>query len=320
MLWFYIFIFLICGVLIYFSGEWVVGGLMRMARFLGWREFVVAFFVMAFAASLPNLFVGVTSALHKIPELSFGDVAGNNLVALTLAVALAILFARGREIPAESRTIQTTSIFTIAAAILPLILILDGTLGRGDGILLILVFGFYISWLFSKKERFIKIYDEHKIPIVKEFKLFLKDLGKVILGILLLILAAQGIVASAQFFAQSFAISIILIGLLITGLGNALPEVYFAIASARRGETWMILGDLIGAVIFPATLVLGVVALICPIKIPDFSPLVIARFFIIISAMFFLLFIRTGRKITKKEALFLLGIYITFVLVEIFTK
>jgi len=318
MIWLYIFIFLFCCVLLYFSGEWVVGGLMRIARFLGWREFVVAFFVMAFAASLPNLFVGVTSALRKIPQLSFGDVAGNNLVALTLAVALAVLFAKGREIPAESRTIQTTSIFTILAAILPLILILDRTLGRRDGILLILVFGFYISWLFSKKERFTRIYDKPKMP--KEFKIFLKDLGKVIWGIFLLILAAQGIVASAQFFAQSFAITIILIGVLITGLGNALPEVYFAIASARRGETWMILGDLMGAVIFPATLVLGVVALICPIKIPDFSPLVIARFFLIISAMFFLLFVRTGRKITKKEALFLLGIYIIFVLVEILTK
>ena len=117
MMSFYVLIFLACCVLLYFSGEWVVGGLMRMARFLGWREFVVAFFVMAFAASLPNLFVGITSALHKIPQLSFGDVAGNNLVALTLAVALAVLISK-KELPAESRTVQTTSIFTIIAALL----------------------------------------------------------------------------------------------------------------------------------------------------------------------------------------------------------
>ncbi|PIV12853.1 MAG: hypothetical protein COS47_00320 [Candidatus Nealsonbacteria bacterium CG03_land_8_20_14_0_80_36_12] len=320
MLWFYIFIFIISCVILYFSGEWVVGGLMKIARFLGWREFVVAFFVMAFAASLPNLFIGITSALQQIPELSFGDVAGNNLVAMTLAVALAVLFAKGREITAESRTIQTTSIFTIVAAILPLILILDGTLSRADGIILILLFVFYLSWLFSKKERFTKIYDEHKISIVKEFKIFIKDLGRVILGIILLIVSAQGIVASAQFFAQSFTIPIILIGVLITGLGSALPEIYFAIASARKGETWMILGDLMGAVIVPASLVLGIVALICPIKVPDFSPFAIARFFLIISAIFFLFFVRTGRKITKKEALLLLGIYIIFVILEILIK
>jgi len=316
MMSFYVLIFLACCVLLYFSGEWVVGGLMRMARFLGWREFVVAFFVMAFAASLPNLFIGITSALHKIPQLSFGDVAGNNLVALTIAIALAVLISK-KELPAESRTVQTTSIFTIIAALLPLLLILDGKLSRIDGILLIAFFIFYLFWLFSKRERFTKIYDTQKIPIIKEFKLFFKDLGKLILGIMLLIIAAQGIVASAQFFAKSFDITLVLIGVLITGLGSALPEIYFAVASAKRGETWMILGDLMGAVIVPATLVLGIVALIHPIEISDFSPLAIARFFLIISALFFLFFVRTDRKITKKEALFLLSIYLIFVLVEI---
>lgn len=318
MIWFYIFIFIVSCVILYFSGEWVVEALMRMARFLGWREFVVAFFVMAFAASLPNLFVGVTAACREFPELSFGDIAGNNLVALTIAVALAVFFAKGREIPAESRTIQTTAIFTIVAAVLPLLLILDGSLSRIDGILLISLFIFYIFWLFSKQERFSKIYDGQKVSIVKEFKTFMQDLGKVILGIILLLLAAQGIVMAAQFFAQSFAVSIILIGVLIIGLGSALPEVYFAIASARKGETWMILGDLMGAVIVPPTLILGIIALLHPIKIPDSSPLVIARFFLIISALFFFFFVRTDRKITKKEALFLLGIYIAFLLVEIF--
>ena len=320
MLWFYILIFLICCVLLYFSAEWVIGSLTRMSRFLGWREFVVAFIVMAFAASLPNLFVGITSALHKIPQLSFGDVAGNNLVALTLAVALAVFFAGG-SISTESRTVQTTSIFTIAAAILPLLLILDGVLGRGDGIILILCFFIYIFWLFSKKERFTRVYDEHKLPVAtKGFSRFLKDLGKVILGVIFLFLAAQGIVSSAQFFAKNFNVSIILIGVLITGLGSALPETYFAIASARRGETWMILGNLMGAVVVPATLVLGIVALICPIEIVDFSPLVIARFFLIISALFFFFFVRTHRKITEKEAIVLFLIYIFFLITEIILK
>ena len=319
MLWFYILIFLICCVLLYFSAEWLISGLTRMTKFLGWREFVVAFIVMAFAASLPNLFVGITSALHKIPQLSFGDVAGNNLAALTLAVALAVFFAGG-SILTESRTVQTTSIFTIVAAILPLLLILDGILGRGDGIVLLLCFLVYIFWLFSKKERFTKVYDEHKLPATKKFNLFLKDLGKVILGVIFLVLAAQGIVSSAQFFAENFNVSIILIGVLITGLGSALPEIWFAIASARRGEAWMILGNLMGAVIVPSTLVLGIVALICPIEIVDFSPLVIARFFLIISAFFFFFFVRTHRKVTRKEAIILFLIYILFLIVEIIIK
>lgn len=286
-----------------------------MARFLGWREFIVAFFIMAFAASLPNLFVGVTSSLKDVPELSLGDVAGNNLVALTIGIALAVLIGK-KELPAESQTVQITSIFTIIAALLPLILILDSNLSRIDGILLIGLFIFYCSWLFSKKERFTRIYENHKTPILKEFETFLKDLVKIILGIILLLAAAQGIVASAQFFANNFNLSIILVGVLITGLGNALPEIYFAVISAKRGESWMVLGDLMGAVIMPATLVLGIVALINPISGVDFSPFVVARFFLIIAATFFLLFVRTGRKITRKEAWFLLFIYFLFLISE----
>jgi len=318
MLLVYISIFLISCVLLLWVSSFLVGALMRIAKFLGWREFVVAFFVVAFAATIPNLFVGISSALHKIPQLSFGDVVGGNVIDLTIAVALAALIAKG--LPSESRLIQTSSIFTIAIAILPLLLILDGTLGRGDGLILILVFAFYIFWLFSKKERFTKIYEEKRVEIIKEFKVFIKDLGKVILGIILLLLAAEGIVRAASFFAESLNLSLALVGILIVGLGNAFPETYFAIAAAKKGQTWMILGDLMGAVIVPATLVLGIVALICPIEIPDFSPFVIARFFLIIAAIFFLFFVRTGRRITKKEALILLGIYIIFVLVEILTK
>lgn len=311
----YILIFAISVILLLWSGRWLVDSLARISQFLGWREFIVAFFVMAFAGTIPNLFVGISSALHGIPELSFGDIVGGNVVDLTLAIAIAALIAKG--LPAESRMVQTTSVFTIVIAILPLLLILDGTLSGGDGILLILAFFLYISWLFSKKERFTTIFDDRKIPIIKEFKIFIKDIGKIVLGVSLLLIAAEGIVRSASFFAESLNLSLALIGILIVGLGNALPEIYFAIAAARKGKTWMILGDLMGSIIAPATLVLGIVALIHPIKIVDFSPFVIARFFLIISAVFFLFFVRTGQKITKKEAIFLLLIYVLFVIAEL---
>jgi len=314
----HIFIFVISCLILFLIGKGLVESLTQMARYLDIREFVVAFFVMAFAGALPNLFVGISSALHGVPELSFGDVVGGNVIDLTIAVALATFFAK--ELPAKSRTVQTTSIFTLCIAILPLLLILDGTLGRGDGILLIGAFFIYGFWLFSKKERFTRIYDSQKVSPISDFKAFLKNFGKVILGITFLLLAAEGIVRSATFFAKSLNLPLALIGILIVGLGNAIPETYFAILSAKAGDTWMILGDLMGSVIVPATLVLGIVALISPIKIVDFSPFAIGRFFLIVSSLFFLYSIRTESKITKKEAYYLLLIYIIFLIVEIFTK
>ena len=301
---------------LFWASSWIVESLIRIARYLGWREFVVAFFIMAFVGTAPNLFIGISSALHKIPELSFGDIVGGNLFDLTIILGLATLIAK--ELPAKSKMIQTSALFTLAVAVMPLILIWDGTLGRGDGFLLILAFAFYIFWIFGKKERFSKIYEqEDGISLVKEFRGFLLDLGKIALGIIILLLASEGIVRFATSFATDLNLPIALIGILIVSVGNALPEAYFAIASARRGKTWMILGDLMGSVIMSATLVLGIVALICPIRITDFSPFLVGRFFLILAVLFFYLFIRTGKKVTRKEAVVLLLIYFLFLVCEL---
>src|SRR5680860_55757 len=167
----YSLVFIASCIALYFSGNWLIDGLKRMGRFLRWREFIIAFFVMAFASSLPNIFVGISSALHKVPQLSFGDVVGGNLVDLTLSAALAILIG-GNLIPTKGKILERSALFTTFVAILPLLLIWDGVLGRGDGLILLSVFVFYILWLALNKERFKEFSGngEKQMPsILKEF-------------------------------------------------------------------------------------------------------------------------------------------------------
>lgn len=312
---FHILIFIASCFLLVLSGKWLVNSLIRIAKFLGWKEFVVAFFTIAFGASLPNLFVGILSALNKIPQLSLGDVIGANIFDLTVTVALAAFISR-QGLSAPSRTVQGSSIFTISAALLPLILILDGNLSRIDGFLLILTFAFYVFWLFRKEERFKKVYNG--VPEIRGWKYFFEDLGLLIISVAFLILGAQGIVKSSSFFAQNLNLPLIFIGIFIVGIGDCLPETFFSIRAAKEGQDWMILGNLMGSVMITATLVLGTVALICPINFFDFSLLAIGRIFLVISAIFFLIFLRTGKKITRREALILFSIYILFLISQIF--
>lgn len=307
----------------YLSGELIVHSLVKVAKILQWKEFAVSFLIMAIVASLPNLFVGIISAINKIPILSFGDVLGGNVVDLTLSIGLAAIFAK-KAIPARSKTIQTTLLFTSIATILPIILAWDGEISRIDGVILILFYFLYLIWLFSKKERFSKTCEDVEIKNNKKSGNYIISVLKILIGIAIFILAAQGIVSSAQYFASTFGWSLIIIGLFIVGIGNCAPEIFFAISSAKKGDgeghEWMILGDLMGAVIGPATFVLGTVALICPIEITDFSPFALARIFTIIAIIFYFIFIRSDQKIDKKEAAFLLMIYIAFIVSEIFAK
>lgn len=315
---FHILLLLAAGLLLFRAADMLVQGISKISQYLKWREFVIAFFVMAMAGSAPNLFIGVSSALHGIPELSFGDMIGNNTVDFTLVVALAVLL--GGTLVAKGAIIQQSALLTVAIAILPLLLIVDGVLGRGDGIVLILIFFAYSVWLLRKRKGFAEPLDDgEKAPLI-EFRQFLKSIVLVVVGIALLLVSAEGMVRSVSFFAEAFQLPIALFGILVIGLGNALPELYFSIAAARKKQNWMVLGQLMGAVIVPATLVIGIVALIHPIEVPDFSPFSVGRFFLIVSAFLFLLFTRTERKITRTEAFFLIGLYIAFVAAEIFTQ
>lgn len=316
MLIFHIFIFLVSCFLLAFSSRWLVGALSRIAFYLRIKEFIVAFFVMAFAASLPNLIVGITAALKGIPELSFGDVIGGNIIDLSIVLGLGALIAKGG-LQANSKTVQKSSIYTIFIAVLPLLLVSDGKLSRIDGIILLLSFFLYIFWIFSKRENFEKIYDNCQPFTAKKFW---KDCFIVVIGGLLVFAGAKGLVASASFFSTMFGLPLAIIGLLIVGLGNCMPEIFFTLRAAQKGDNWMVIGDLMGGVIMCATLVLGVVALIKPIIITDFSPFAAARIFMIIAALFFLFSVRTGQKITKKEGVILIFIYIFYLLTEVLIR
>jgi len=313
----FLLIFVFSVFLLTISSRWLVEALSRIAFFLKIREFVLGYFLMASAVSLPNLFVGIVSALNKIPQLSFADIVGGNIFDLTVVIGLAALISRGG-LTVQSRTVQGSAIFTIFAALLPLFLIFDGYLSRVDALLLILIFFFYTYWLFSKKERFTKIYEPIEGSL--NFKRFFLDLFLVFFGIVLLLTGAKGLVDSVQFFSQALNIPLVLIGILLVGAGNCLPELFFSLQAARKGEDWLLLGDLMGGVAITATLVLGVVAFIQPIEISDFSPFFIARAFLVISALSFLFFLRSESKITKREGIFLLSIYFFFLVFEILFK
>ena len=311
-------VFLVSSLAFYLSGELIVKSLIKIARFLEWKEFVVSFLVMAVVGSLPNLFVGISSALHGIPQLSFGDVIGGNVVDLTLSIALAALFVK-EGIPAKSKTVHTTLLFTIIAAALPIFLIWDGVLSRMDGLIMVILFFIYVGWLFSKKERFAKTCEETD-TITKSFQASFSGVFKIILCLAVFAVASEGIVRSARYFADTFNWPLILIGLFIVGLGNCAPEMFFAVSAARNKLEWMVLGDLMGTIVAPATLVLGIVAMINPIVITDFSPFEIARLYTFIAIFFFFFFIKNDSKISKKEAVFLLFIYIAFIITEIFAR
>lgn len=317
----YAFLFLLSSVMLAVAGDQLVRSLARIARFFGWQEFIAAFFVMSVAVSVPEFFIGVTSALQGIPELSFGNIIGANIVHFTLAIALATIVLGKLEFASEH--IRMSVNFTILFSLLPLLLMIDNDLSRIDGIILIAAYFIHVLWVFSKREHFARFYETniyngfHGITLGERFGQLTRDFGTFAGGVALLLVSAFGMVRSASFFAETFSIPLVVVGVFVVGLGTALPETYFAVASARRGNAWMVIGNLLGATVLTASFVLGVVALIHPISITDFSPYIVARTFLVMAAAALLVFTRTGNVISSREASVLLMLYVLFAVTQL---
>lgn len=317
MIFLFILLFIISSLVLFFSSSRLIDNLMMLSRFLSWREFVASFFVMSLATSLPNFFIDINAAISGVPELAFGDIVGGNILDLTLAIALTVILGK-TFLPAKSEMVQTSAIFTVAIAILPLLMIFDGNLSTVDGLLLILSFLIYTGWIFSKNGRFKKYYNRgRKEKIVIKKKEAIVAGGWILLFSGLMFVASEGIIISAQKFSEIFKIGLPAVGILIVGVANCVPETYSSIICARKKQTWSILGNLMGSVLICSTLVLGLVAIIHPIQNIDFSPFFIARMFLALAALFFLIVIRTDEKITRNEGIILLVIYIMFIICEI---
>src|SRR3989344_124304 len=121
---FYVLVFLISSAILALAGDWLVRSLARIARYFGWKDFLAAFFIMSFAVSIPELLVGVSAAMQGIPELSFGNIMGANMIHVTLAIALAALVLGG--IRFDGKVVRASADFTIVIALLPFLLMLDG--------------------------------------------------------------------------------------------------------------------------------------------------------------------------------------------------
>lgn len=318
MIWFYILIFIGSCFLLIKSGTWVVKSLVRIAQVLEWSSFLTAFVLMAFATSLPELFVGLSSAFHKIPQLSFGNVIGANILNLTLGIAVVVLVAGGLKV--KKGIARRDALFTSFIAFLPILLMLDGQVSRVDGIVLLLALAFYLKRLFGQKQRLVKVFNDKFKKDWTQFRLFLKDVAIFLAGMSLLLLSAEGVVRSAKFFAGAMNLPLVVTGIIFVSLGTVLPELTFGIKAIAMGHREMALGNFMGTVVVNSTLILGVVSLISPLKIPNFSPYFVGILFTVIVALIFAVFIRTDLKITKKEALILLGIYALFLVFQLLIK
>jgi cation:H+ antiporter len=303
------------------SADHVVVALRHLSRGSKSTGFILSALLIALATSFPELFVGITSALEGSPNLSLGNVMGSNVTNISLIAGLSA-WVVGR-VNVHGRFMKRDVAVALIAGVLPLILILDGQLGRTDGLILIATYGAYASSFF--KHRFLQIAEEHKKGsyIQRFLRRFTqidgnktKEAARLFVGVAMLLISANIIVRIARVLAEAAGIPIFLVGLVLVSVGTTLPELAFSFRALEDKEPTMFFGNILGSIIANSTLVAGVAATISPITVAAKSEYMVAAAAFILIFLHFWFFIKSKLRLDRWEAAALLILYLAFVVVE----
>lgn len=283
--------------------------------------FIVSALLLALATSFPELFVGITSALGGTPNLSLGNILGANIANLSLVAGIAA-FTVGK-VNVHGTFLRRDVWIALIAGILPIIFVFDGEISRVEGIALLAFYAAYALSFFRR--RFLEIAKEieQKTFVHRFFRKIkhidggkTKEWGRLLLAAAVLLISASLIVEVAGHLAQIAHIPIFLVGLILLSLGTTLPELGFSLRSLEDKEPTMFFGNLLGSIIANSTLIVGVVAIISPIKIGALQEYAVAAIAFVVIFLTFWLFIRSNMKLERWEAAVLLLFYLAFVVVE----
>lgn len=280
-------------------------------------KFTLSSMILALATTMPELVVSVTAALSGNPYMGLGTAIGSNIANISLIVGGAAVMGGSFSVAGQWLRLDIFSVFLAGA--LPLILLLDNHLSRSDGLILLAIFALYNYGVFRLRSGGLRHHGRLLKPMISGPALRATErwLLKLVLAAAVLIFSADMMVRLAVSIANSLNVSVFLIGLFLVAVGTSLPELSFATESIRKRQVGMALGDLFGSVVANSTLILGLVALISPVRLTNGWQeygLAAAAFGVIF--LLFWGFIRSKKKLERWEGLALIAVYLIFVILE----
>lgn len=257
--------------LLFFGGDGLVRGAVGFARRFGVSPMMIGATVVAYGTTTPELFVSVDAALAGSPGISIGNVVGSNicnflLILGTCAVIWPISLARGA-------SLGITTAVLAAATMLFIIVGWNGQIARWQGVLMILLLAGLTFYNFQKERKNSGGEDAFAEEAEEFAEKAPRTAGRAalifILGILGVLVGADLLVKGAVAVARDFGVAEEVIGLTVVAVGTSLPELATAVVAAWRRHSDVALGTVFGANIYNILGIMGVVAAITPVPVPQ---------------------------------------------------
>ena len=253
-------IFLLVGFVLLIKGaDFFVDGSSSVAKLLGIPGFVIGLTVVAMGTSAPEAAVSITAGISGSNEIAISNIIGSNLFNLLVVAGLSAVI---KPFKIENTILKRDYPINVGACVLLLAMIfIGGTVGRFDGIILLGLFIAYVVYVVidSLKHR-----SSNNSEDVKTMNPVLSIVA-IIGGLAAVIFGGDLVVDNAVAIAQRLNWSETFIGLTIIAIGTSLPELVTSVVAAKKGESGLALGNVIGSNLFNIMLVLGLSTAISPI-------------------------------------------------------
>lgn len=249
-------------VLLIWSADRFVVGAAALATNLGVSTLVVGLTIVGFGTSAPEILVAGMAAIDGKPGLAIGNAIGSNITNIGLILGVTALVM---PLTVASKTLMREYPVVVSISLLSLLLVLDQSLDRIDGIILVTLLAVVLYMMYRIARKGVDETLAHEIEAEMPPALTTgRAVFWLIVGLLVLLVASRLLVWGAVGIARELGVSDLVIGLTIVAIGTSLPELAASIASALKDEADLAIGNVLGSNMYNLLAVLSVPGLVAP--------------------------------------------------------
>ncbi|MDJ0807302.1 MAG: calcium/sodium antiporter [Gammaproteobacteria bacterium] len=317
-------IIVVCITLLSKGADWMIDGVVDLARRTGLPKIVIGATVVSLGTTLPEAFVSVMAAYMGNPGLALGNGVGSIIADTGLIFGLTCVLAA---VPVNRYILNRTGWVQVGAATLLVVIAVvmlfttatdeEPTLDRWVGFLFLFLLAayLYVTYLWAKQSGDMNL--EGDEDEAEEFMSLSLSWLMVIGGLLLIIIGARILVPSASEIAHRFGVPDDVIAATMVAFGTSLPELMTAIAAVRKGHPEITVGNIVGADVLNVLFVIGAAAAATPLAIPtNFYTFHFPAMLIILFSLRVFISINKAGVFYRWQGAWLLGVYIVYVFMQ----
>ena len=293
-------LYIIIGVaLVLWGADRLTDGAVGLAAKMNIPQIVIGLTVVAMGTSMPEFFVSLVSAINGTPDLAVGNVVGSNIFNTMLAPMVISKSTVKKDIP-----------FAVLASVLLFIFGIDNFISRFDAAILAVVFVVFMVYTVRtgiKGAAEAKQDSDSDASNAKKPLPIWKAILFVLVGLACLVFGSNLFVNAATVVATELGVSQAIIGLTIVAGGTSLPELATSVVAARKGESAIAMGNVIGSNVMNILMIIGITGVICPMQVNGITMIDLSV--LLVSVVLLWLFSFTKYKVERWEGALLLTFF-----------